>query len=1160
MLNNFKNIQSKLEQFIRRYYTNELLKGAILFFAIGLLYLIVTLLIEYFLWLNPTARTILFWVFIAVELALFTKFIAFPLAKLFKLKQGINYEDASLIIGNHFPEVNDKLLNVLQLNHNSIQSELLEASIEQKSSELSPIPFKLAINFKKNTKYLKYAAIPIVILLISYLTGKIDWFSDSYERVVNYQTAYEPPAPFEFFVANDNMTAIENKEFKLMVNTAGDVIPDNAQIHYNGQSYFLQQIAPGQFEYLFPQLKDALNFNLSANEVRSKDYNIDVIKVPTLVNFEMVLDYPAYTQKNDEILKSTGNSTIPEGTNVTWKVSTRSTDEVVLYAKDTLRFKHLNKGNFEASKRIFNNTDYSISTSNANLKDYENLAFSLSVIKDSYPELNLKMEKDSLDNQTLYFFGQVSDDYGLSKLQLVYYPSTNPNEKSFENISISKSNFDEFVSAFPNQLNLTEGIYYEFYFQVFDNDAIHNYKSTKSTVYNYRKLTQEEEEQKQLQEQNETIKDIGKTFEKLKEQDKQLEEFSKTQKEKKELNFNDKKKFENFLKRQKEQEQLMKNFNKKLKENLEEFQNENEEKDQFKEDLKQRLEENEEQLKQDEKLLEELEKLQEKIQKEELTQKLEELAKQNKNKERSLKQLLELTKRFYVAKKAEKLQQELEQLAEEQEKLSEESEENNTKGAQEKLNKKFEDFQKEMDELQKENKELKKPIELPQDKPTEESIKQDQQEATDALEQQEQEAKGKQESGEQGEKQEQQEQQDKQEDSQQETQPQSPQQKAKKKQKQAAKKMKEMSGQMAQMMQMSGGDQMQEDATMLRQILDNLVLFSFDQEGLMDQFKSIEINHNEYGKFLRKQSNLKEHFEHVDDSLFALSLRQPKISEQVNKQITEVYFNIDKSLGQLSENRLHQGVAAQQYTITATNELASFLSDILDNMNMQMNPSMGQGGGDMQLPDIIMSQEQLNEQMKDGMKKSQQGKPQEGEGDKEGDKEGKGKKSKKGKKGEQGEGDGGENGNSQGEGEGSNEDLNGELYKIYQQQQQLRQALENKLGELGKQGQGKQLLKDMEDVELDLINKGFTNQTLQKMMDLQHQLLKMENATFMQGEDNKRKSETDNTTFKNTSNNKLPTAKEYFNTTEILNRQALPLQDVYKKKVQEYFKKTNDQL
>ena len=1154
MLNNFTNIQSKLEQFIRRYYTNELLKGIILFFAIGLLYFLFTLFIESVLWLNPTARTILFWSFIAVELALFVKFIAIPLAKLFKLQEGINYEDASKIIGTHFPEVNDKLLNVLQLKSRNVgvaESELLLASIEQKSAELKPIPFKLAVNFNQNIKYLKYAAIPIVVLLLTYFTGHFNWFSDSYERVVNYKTAYEPPAPFQFFVVNENLQAIENKDYKLLVKTAGMVIPENAQIHYNGETYFLQQTAPGQFEYVFAQPKEKLDFSLSANEVRSKSYNLDVVKVPTLVNFEMVLEYPSYINKQDETLKSTGSTTIPEGTKVTWNVNTRSTNEVVLYSKDTVKFNNTTNGKFEASKRIYQNFDYNISTSNENLKDYENLAFSINVIRDDYPELNVKVEKDSLDNQTLYFYGQISDDYGLSKLQLVYYPSNKDELKVMQKMPIAAGNFDEFVTAFPNNLELEEGINYELYFQVFDNDAIHNYKSTKSNVYTYRKLTKDEEVQKQLKEQNETIEDMGKSFDKLKEQEQQLKELSKTQKEKNQLNFNDKKKFENFLQRQKQQEEMMKNFNKKLKENLENFQPENQENDQFKEELKERLKDNEEQLKKDEKLLEELEKLQDKIEKEELSEKLEQLAKQNKNKQKSLEQLLELTKRYYVAKKAEKLQRELDKLADDQDKLSKETKENNTKEKQEELNKKFEDFQKEMDELQKENEELKKPLDVPQDKEAEKEIEKDQQEATEDLEEKEQN-----------------EEQNDQKGSEQK------QQDAQKKQKEAGKKMKQMSGEMQQSMMAGGGEQMSEDAATLRQILDNLVLFSFDQEALMNQFRSIQINNNSYSKYLRKQSSLREHFEHIDDSLFALSLRQPMISETVNSKITDVFFNIDKSLGQLSENQLYQGVSTQQYTITATNDLASFLSDVLDNMEAQMNPGQGQGqgkgkgkgqgqGDGMQLPDIIMSQEELNKQMEEGMKNGDKGKSKEGEGEK-----GENGKSGEGENGEGNEskgdnGKGGQNGKDgkeQGEGDGTNEDMNGELYRIYQQQQQLRQALENRLGEAGTKGEGKMLLQKMEDIEMDLLNKGFTNQTLQKMMDLQHRLLKMDNASFLQDEDNKRKAESNQKQYDNNSNNQIPTAKEYFNTTEILNRQALPLQEVYKKKVQEYFKKTNDQL
>ncbi len=1157
-LNNFNIIQTKLEQFIRKYYTNELIKGAILFFSIGLLYLIITLLVEYFLWLNSGLRTILFWLFIAVEVGLFIKFIALPLAKLFKLQKGINYKQASAIIGNHFPEVNDKLLNVLQLKETNDNSELLLASIDQKAEELSPIPFNFAINFKQNTKYLKYAVIPIAILLLSFVLGKTNWFTDSYKRVVNYQTAYEPPAPFSFFVINESLQTEENKTFRLFVQTEGDVVPEDAQINFNDQSYFLQQRQPGTFEYVFEQPKQDITFNLSANGVNSKPYTLHVVEVPTLLNFQMVLNYPNYTNKRNEVLKGIGNAVVPQGTQITWQLNTKATDQVDLISKDTLAFTTEENGVFKASKRVYNNLDYNISTSNKNLKNYENLAYSISVIKDQYPELKIESKTDSLDQQTLYFKGQVSDDYGLSKLQLVYYPSENVTNKIVKNIPISSSNFDEFLTAFPNNLDIEAGIPYELYFEVFDNDAVNKNKSTKSSVFTYRKRTKDEEEQKQLNEQNETIKDLNKSLENFEKQEQQLKEISKTQKEKAQLNYNDKKKLQNFLKRQKQQEDMMKQFNKKLQNNLEEFQKDNPKEDPFKEKLQERLKENEEQLKKDEKLLEELEKLKEKFQKEEFTEKLDNLAKQAKNQKRSMEQLLELTKRYYVSKKMEKISDELDKLAKEQDKLANEDPEKNTKEKQDELIKKFEDIQKQLEDLEKENDDLKSPMDIPRNKNTEENIKKDQQQASEDLEKKEQSTDQKQK-------------QDKHNS-------------AKQNQKNAAQKMKQMS--MSMQMQMSSGSkkQLQEDIEMLRQIIDNLVVFSFDEEDLMNKFKSIEVNHNEYAKYLKKQYDLRTHFEHVDDSLFAISLRQPQFSEQINKEINDVYFNIDKALDQLSENQLYQGVSSQQYALTSANNLANFLSAALDNMQNQMGmPSPGQGEGDMPLPDIIISQEELAKKMEEAMKKGEKGKDgqqgQQGEqksgkdgkneGDQKGDNEGKqGKEGDKGNKGEKGkngkedgkDGDGqGQGGSQQGDGD-FNEQMNAELFKIYQEQQLLRQQLEQRLEKDGLRGNGdaKKLLNDMEDVELKLINEGFTNETLTKMMELKHQLLKLENATFQQGQDSKRESQTNTKTFSNTTNNQIDKAKQYFNTTEILNKQSLPLQQIFKQKVQEYFKQKND--
>jgi len=149
------------------------------------------------------------------------RFIVFPLFKLFKLQKGINYEQASVIIGNHFSEVNDKLTNFLQLSNQNENSELLLASINQKAETLSPIPFSNAINYNKNKKYLPYAIVPILLLALFFVSGNSKMISQGLDRVVNYNTKYVPPAPFEFVVLNKDLVTQQNKDFILQVKTVG---------------------------------------------------------------------------------------------------------------------------------------------------------------------------------------------------------------------------------------------------------------------------------------------------------------------------------------------------------------------------------------------------------------------------------------------------------------------------------------------------------------------------------------------------------------------------------------------------------------------------------------------------------------------------------------------------------------------------------------------------------------------------------------------------------------------------------------------------------------------------------------------------------------------------------------------------------------------------
>ena len=1129
MKENFSEIQSKLESFTNKFYKNQLIKGGILFFTIGILYFLLTLFIEYMLWLNTIGRSILFWVFIIVEAVLLFKFILIPISRLFKLRKGISYEEASEIIGNHFPNVNDKLVNILQLSENDTKSELLLASIDQRAKELKPIPFNIAINFKDNLKYIKYSLIPIFIIVIIWLTGNYDFFSSSYKRVVNYNVAYEPPAPFEFLVVNNSLKAVENQNFEIYINTVGDVLPDEVAIFIDNEKYFLQQSSVNSFKHTISRVTANTSFYLEANGIRSRAYEIEVLKVPTLLDFQMELTYPEYIKKSKERIKNTGNAVIPEGTSVNWIVHSKQTDAVEMIMADTL-YHFTNQGeNFSLNKRLYSDFYYEIAISNKEVKRHEQLGFNIEIVKDKYPDIQVNSKKDTVNaGGNIFNIGEVSDDYGIRKLEVVFYPKGSDEVTHNRiNIPIKSSTFDQFSYAFPNQIELEEGLVYEFYFEVTDNDAIHGGKKTKSQIFSFRNLTTSELKDEELFKQEKTIKNIDKGIDKLKNQQKELQDISRLQKEKKKLNFNDKRKLQNFINRQKQQDELMRNFTKDLQKNLENINEENKE-DPFNELLKERLERQQKELEKNEKLLEELEKLNEKLDKEELSRKIERLAKQQKNNERSLEQLLELTKRYYVETKAQKLKDDLFELARKQDSLSRQDEKN-TKEAQDELNNEFKKLKEDFEELEKSNEELKKPIEFKRNEEEEFLIERLQKEASENLED------------------------TKAEDKQGENKNQQQKEKAKKRQKQAATKLKELGDQLASQLQQGGQEGEAEDAESLRQILDNLVLFSFDQEAVLDKFSEFDSNSANFAKNLRKQNDLRTLFQHVDDSLFALSLRRPEISERINNEITNVYFNIDKALDRLAQNRIGEGVASQQYALTAANNLADFLSQVLDNMQQ----SMGNGQGNskskgFQLPDIIQSQEQINQQFQKGLNKQKGEQGNEGEKGKNGQEGEDSKGNKEGKKEGQNNGQG-----TNGNGNGGEEGLTDELYEIFKQQQQLRQSLEEQLKDKygnGNEGNAEKLLKEIEDVEDDLLENGFNENTLQKLTKIKHELLKLENASFEQGKKDERESTTNRKVFTNKS---IPTDEEirqYFNQVEILNRQALPLRQIYKKKVQSYFK------
>lgn len=1136
-MNSYHKVLSKLQSFTRKYYTKQLLQGALLFVALGIFFWLAITSLELLLWLNQDWRLTLFLIFIVVKVFLLYRFICIPLFYLFKIKRGLSNKEASKLIGKHFPKVEDKLFNLLELAESPGKSELLEASIEQRSTSLSVLPFVEAINLKESAKYAKYLVIPVVILGLFWISGNIQCLFNSHKRVVNYDLAYERPAPFTFNLLNSDLSVLDNEPLIIEFAIDGDLVPENASMILEGEPLLMRREG-NRFSYTMQPPVDNATFYISANGWDSRSFQIESIKTPTLIDFSMSLRYPRYLNKTDEVIVGGGNAIVPEGTQIEWEIKGNSVDEIKMSAKDSVEFFTNKDAEFVLSKRLYSDLDYAISTSNDKVKDFESLQYAIDVVKDATPTIEVSQVLDSIDQNQSFYSGQLSDDYGLGSIRLFFYPVDDEKDKKslvLENLS---GNVHQFYYTFPSGIEVEKGQGYKLYFEVVDNDGLRGGKKARSKVFTTQIYDDNSLKNRKLEFQDNVIKKFDESIKEYKEQQETLSKINEKQKEGNTFNFEEKNRIKDFLQKQKEQELLMEKFTEQLNESLDKSNSD----DNLKKLLQERLERQELEARRNEKLLEELNKLADKIEKEELKKKLDELSKKQSSNARNLEQILELTKRYYVTEKVSQISKELSQLSEKQDALAKQEENKQTQESeksidkQKELNKDFEKVADDLDELRKDNEDLKKPIEIEVDKKDEDSIKQDQQEALEELEKKE---SSKEEDSEGGDS------------------------KPQKKQKSAAQKLKEMSESLAQSAAAGGGSSDTEDAEMLRQILDNLVTFSFKQEQLFEWVEESDVDVSQYGKMVRDQKELRGLFEHVDDSLFSLSLRRAELSEFVNEQITEVYYNIDKSLESLAENQVFQGASYQQYVINATNSLSDFLANILDNMQQNMQPGQGQGeGSGFQLPDIIKGQEGLQQKMNSSGQ--QEGESNKSEGD-EGENEGEGGKEGGEQSGKDENGEGKQRGKEGGnDGEGGNGNTIGEeeigfneIYEIYKEQQFLREQLENQLKNLIETEDrelAKKLLRQMEDFENDLIENGITQRTKDKANVIQHQLLKLKNASLKQGELKERESDTNLDKYKNPIITKPEQLIDNRNDVEILNRQALPLRRQYDRKVKEYFK------
>ena len=1137
-MTNIQQLIAKIDEFIRKYYKNQLIRGALYATTTLVAFYLVATITESVAQFDTAARSIIFYTFITSLLAIVAYFIVLPLLKLYRLNSIISHEEAAKIIGKHFKNVDDKLINTLNLNNqianiSAEQKSLLEASINQRINELRPVPFSSAIDFSKNKKYAKYAAIPVGILLLL-LYVRPNMITEPTKRLVNHNQYYEKQAPFKFNIQNKNLRTIQNQDFKLDVAVSGDVLPESVYLLIGDNEYKLSKIDKISFSYLFKNVQHNTPFRFMADGFTSKEYTLDALPNPVVLNFDVQLNYPAYTGKKSENLRNVGDITVPIGTVATWTFNTRNTDALSFGFGDTnIQIKNASTDRFQYKLQLFRNRSYIVKTANQYFKNNDTLPYAITIIPDQFPIINIEEKVDSFSMKLHYFKGDIKDDYGFSKL--VFYHKKINAADSISKPKVVPINFNQLASSDKffyvwdmNAMNIQPGDEIEYFFEVWDNDGVHGAKSARSIKQIYKAPTLEELANKADKANAETKQDIKDAVKKAKDISKELADLNKKLLDKKVLSYEEIKRLNELTKKQQD-------LAKKVDEIKNENQKQNNEQNEFNKPDEALLEKQRQLQEMFESIvppemkekMKELEKLLQQMDKDKVQQALEQMKFDNKDLEKELDRTMEIFKQMEFEQKMNNTLDKLDKLAEKQDKLGDKTNEKDSKkedlkNQQQENNKKFDEIKKDLNDLEKDAKELstdqEKIFDEEQDK-KEESIDKEMKDSEQQLDQNQK-------------------------------------SKASKSQKSAAKKMKDMKDKMQAAMDGAEQEQEEEDINALRDILENLIHISFEQEALIQKINKTDASNPQYVKLTQDQKKLKDDAKMIEDSLLALSKRQPKVSSVINKEIGIINANMERTIGALAERQTPEAASRMQFVMTSENNLALMLSESLDQMQQQQAQSKpgsgkcnkpggtgsGKGKPKPSASQMKKMQEKINQQI-EKLKKQLDAEKQANEkgGKKPGEKPGQ----KPGQKlGEQG--GGGMFGNSK------------ELAQVAAQQEALRREL-NKMSDAlnkdGKQGNGQlqKIAQEMEKTENDIVNRNITQETLKRQSEIMTRLLEAEKADQERDKEEKRKSNEAKTQQYSNPNNFLEYKLLKQREAELLKTVPPALTPFYKGKVNDYF-------
>jgi len=917
MEKSYKQFVDKLNSYIRKFYLYQLIRGIILFIILLLVYYCCISGLEYFSYFDPKIKSAIILITILLTLFIFFYFLLVPLTKLFGLGKRLSYYDVSFQLQKTYPEIRDRLINIVELANTTdsfYSSHLQQASIDQKISELKIFRFSDAIRFK-DMKFIFVVFIGIVLLFAGLFIASPDYFTESSIRLIHFQQKFEKPAPFTFELLNSDLEIVTGESIELKLRCSGKEVPAMMYVDISGNRFMMSKEAD-LFNYKIENVNSTVSISFTDKKYVSEIYRITVLNKPFINSFSVEIDPPSYTNIEKEILQNIGDLKVVAGSRVKWIFKTVDTDSLVLLFNDSSRVTAKQTGNsFEVGKSIIGDVDYSIHIKNAKLENENSLVYKIQTISDLFPEIKVVQVRDSSDFKTFHFKGNIIDDYGFHQLD---FNLGIEGKDSLIRIPFTPSILNQdFYYSFNFETVKSLGKSFRCYFSVSDNDIINHFKRSISGTFtfsfpDYQEILAKENTDlnsidKLLEKSSKLTKELQNEFEnfKMKQINSELSDWEKFQTVKDIMGK--KTDLENVLNQISKQNKDANNFTNsfseekqgilKKQQEIEELLNEV-----FSDDLKKLFDEFNELAKQfDLKKFDQLSN--------QMESKIEDLSKQ-------LDKNMQLLKKMKVEQKVERILQELQKVSDSEKSVMEMLDKNPDFKHINQIEKEnsllLENIEKDYQQTIELNKSLQKPfnyfnfdkefsdIKSNYKKVLNEAVKGNRRKTASEVENN-------------------------------------------------TKSLDQLAFAMNQMINSDKKKQNEANIEDLKQILDNLILVSFDQEKVLNKLTSVDFNNPVINELKVKQKNLGGQVEFISDSLYALSKRTPEISSVINKEMQALETNTNSSYEQLESGNIGGSRMFQQYSITASNNLALFLSEALENIKKLQNNG-GEGDEDCDKP------------------------------------------------------------------------------------------------------------------------------------------------------------------------------------------------------------------